>query len=130
MPQGFRISGYGYIPGEHEAYDLAPAEGVTDDRCYPLKDGVVIYAGWDDRLELGLHPEWSRGLYVKIEHGNGEVSRYCHARRLVVFDRQKVTRDTPLGYMGDTGAARGKHWHIGFKRDWQGVDWLKEAGLG
>lgn len=132
MPQGWQISGYGYGPG-HEAYDIAPAEGVMDDRCYPLKDGVVVHAGRDTRPELAQHPEWDRGHYVLLRHGNGEESRYCHAFSLFVQVGQEVKGGaTPLGLMGNSGFTQdgGRHWHIGFTKSGAGVDWLKEAGLG
>ena len=135
MPQGFRISGYAYnldpatgLYIDHPAYDIVPAEGMVDD-CRPMKGGIVTWAWADERPELMEHPDWDRGLHVMVDHGNREISRYCHSRRLFVFAGQEVTTETSLGLMGDTGAARGPHWHIGFTRNGQPVDWIVEGGL-
>ena len=125
MPQGFRISGYGFS-ADHPAYDIAPAAGVGYDGCYPLRSGGVVWSGKDVRPELTEHPEWDRGLHVVIDHGNGEVSRYCHARQLFVSVGELVTVGTVLGLMGATGRATGPHWHIGFTRNGQPVDWMLE----
>jgi murein DD-endopeptidase MepM/ murein hydrolase activator NlpD len=59
-----------------------------------------------------------------VDHADGVVSRYVHASKLLVKKGQVVDAQTPLGYMGDTGAAHGKHWHIGLENHGMAVDWV------
>ena len=127
MPGGWYISGYSFTP-DHPAYDIAPDPRNSHYGC-ALKPGVVLHSGPDTRTILAEHPEWDRGLYVELEHDDGSRSRYCHAARLTVIQSETVLGGQPLGVMGETGAARGKHWHIAMvDKDGVPVDWITEAG--
>lgn len=125
----FRISGYGFTP-DHMAWDIAPPLGEPQYGApvYPLKDGVVEYAGPDSRPILRTNPEFDRGLHVWVDHGNGEKSLYCHADQIFVATGLRVYGYIPLGGMGASGAAAGPHWHIAFERHTQRIDWLTESG--
>jgi len=63
--------------------------------------GRVIFAG----RESGY------GLMVQIDHGNGLVSTYAHASRLVATVGQRVTRGQLIAFVGNSGLSTGPHLH-------------------
>lgn len=98
-------------------------------------DGVVTFAGWDDRSELARHPEWNRGLYVAIDHQDGSSSRWCHLSQLLTPAAAWIARGAPMGVMGNTGyviasgGGDGTHCHGGVVDAHSNpVDWLAWLG--
>lgn len=63
--------------------------------------GVAHVGGYENRC--GVRAE-SRGNWVWIDHGGGEVTYYYHMRRIRISDGQAVTPDTRIGDMGNRGA--------------------------
>lgn len=55
--------------------------------------------------------ERSYGLSVEIDHGNGIVTRYAHASRLMVTAGQRVTRGQVIAAVGNSGLSTGPHLH-------------------
>ncbi|MEK7238983.1 MAG: M23 family metallopeptidase [Gemmatimonadota bacterium] len=55
--------------------------------------------------------ERSYGLSVEIDHGNGIVTRYAHASRLMVTVGQRVTRGQVIAAVGNSGLSTGPHLH-------------------
>ena len=51
--------------------------------------------------------EQGYGLMVKIDHGNGLVSVYAHAKRLVVSSGQRVVRGQMIATVGNSGLEHG-----------------------
>ena len=62
------------------------------------------------------------GLMVKIDHGNGLVSVYAHAKRLVVTVGQRVVRGQMIATVGNSGLATGPHLHYELWRNGKPVD--------
>ena len=58
-----------------------------------MRNGTVIYAGWDDE----------NGFVIQIQHDNNLVSVYKHNSRLLKKVRDKVTAGTPISLVGNTG---------------------------
>jgi len=58
--------------------------------------GVVSRAGYDDVL----------GFIVEVDHGEGLVSLYGHARQLLVEPGEYVAKGRPLAVSGRTGAVQ------------------------
>lgn len=56
------------------------------------------------------HPEY--GNMVEIDHGNGVVSRYAHASRLLVKKGDLVKRGQQVAQVGTTGRSTGPHLHF------------------
>ena len=84
----------------HAGVDLLP-KGV-DEKVHPAKAGVVKTAHF--------HPQF--GNFVVVSHDHGIDTLYGHLASLLVEEGQKVTTDTVLGLVGNTGASTGKHLHF------------------
>ncbi|MHB1069612.1 MAG: peptidoglycan DD-metalloendopeptidase family protein [Gemmatimonadaceae bacterium] len=66
--------------------------------------------------------EQGYGLMVKIDHGNGLVSVYAHAKRLVVSSGQRVVRGQMIATVGNSGLSTGPHLHYELWRNGNPVD--------
>ena len=84
----------------HTGLDLLSETG--DDRVHPVKPGVVVLAQ--------PHPQY--GNMVVIRHTNGVESLYGHLANIAVKVGDKVTTETVLGMIGNTGSSTGKHLHL------------------
>lgn len=90
-------------PYNHTGIDVV-GKGYTACHVKPIKKGKVIEAGWNN---IGY------GYNVVIDHENGYLTRYAHlADNPGVVIGQYVDENTLLGYMGDTGNAKGIHLHF------------------
>jgi murein DD-endopeptidase MepM/ murein hydrolase activator NlpD len=84
----------------HTGLDLLSETG--DDRVHPVKPGVVVLAQ--------PHPQY--GNMVVIRHTNGVESLYGHLANFGVKVGDKVTTESVLGMIGNTGSSTGKHLHL------------------
>ena len=82
----------------HEGIDVVAEMGAP---IVAPAAGRVIFAG----RESGY------GLMVQIDHGNGIVTTYAHASRLVVSVGQHVTRGQMIAAVGNSGLTTGAHLH-------------------
>lgn len=62
------------------------------------------------------------GVAVKVAHGGGFATRYCHMSRMAVSSGQSVRRGQVIGYVGSTGLSTGAHLHYEMYRDGRVVD--------
>lgn len=62
------------------------------------------------------------GNAVKISHGEGLATRYCHLSRLAVSAGQNVRRGQVVGYVGSTGLSTGAHLHYEMYRNGQPIN--------
>lgn len=85
--------------GWHTGVDFA-APGGTD--IYAWKSGTVIFSGWSGGY----------GNYIKVDHGNGQISCYAHCSKLAVSVGQSVVQGQVIGYVGTTGNSTGNHLHF------------------
>ncbi len=83
----------------HSGTDLAVDPGT---KIWAMADGSVVFASWDV----------INGYFVKIDHGNGLTSAYCHASRLRVKRGQRIRKGQVIALSGDTGRATGPHLHF------------------
>ena len=104
-------SGFGYrlhpilnVVRFHYGTDIAASAGES---IAAFADGTVAFAGSDE----------SFGKHLKIDHGNGWVSHYCHCSSLCVKEGQTVRRGEVVAFVGATGLATGPHLHFELSRD-------------
>lgn len=82
----------------HEGVDINAERGTP---ILAAAKGRVIFAG----RRAGY------GLMVEIDHGNGYVTRYGHASKLLAKRGQDVTRGEVVAQVGNTGIATSPHLH-------------------
>ena len=88
----------------HYGTDVAAWSGET---IAAFADGTVAFAGYDD----------SFGWHLKIDHGDGWVSHYCHCSRLLAQEKQNVQMGDAVALVGSTGLATGPHLHFELTHD-------------
>lgn len=96
---GYRIDPFTGLQTFHEGIDF-PAEIGT----------AVIAAASGKVVEAGVHPQY--GKILAIDHGNGLVSRYAHASRVMVSEGDLVVRGQQVASVGTTGRSTGPHLHF------------------
>ena len=100
-------------PWFHDGLDFAAWPGA------PVRAGLtgtVTFAGPDgDGPPCGAYRGY--GLGVIIDNGDGWQSLYAHLAETKVVAGQKVTPDTVIGTVGDTGCVTGPHLHFGLRQD-------------
>jgi len=97
--------GFGYVRRSrpelrHDGIDVGAPRGAVVRSVGP---GLVVFS--DNRLR-GL------GNTVVIVHPNGLVSLYAHQQRTTVQPGWRVRRGERIGFVGDSGIARGPHLHF------------------
>lgn len=108
---GWLSSKYGYrsdpFTGKrtwHSGVDLAGREGSD---IISVAGGVVTYSG--DR--------YGYGNLVEVDHGDGLVTRYAHAKTLKADVGDVVQKGEVLASMGSTGRSTGPHVHFEVLQD-------------
>ncbi len=96
----------------HEGADIASRFGSP---IRALGGGVVSYAGQREGAE-------GYGLVVEINHGDGYVTRYAHARKLLVKVGDRVTKGQVVAEVGSTGRSTGPHLHFEVRRDGRAIN--------
>lgn len=82
----------------HEGLDFKASYGTP---IVAVTDGRVSAAGRAGGC----------GIAVRLEHGEGLSTRYCHMSRMAVGAGQTVKRGQVIGYVGSTGLSTGPHLH-------------------
>jgi murein DD-endopeptidase MepM/ murein hydrolase activator NlpD len=96
---GLRIDPFSGQSSFHEGIDFLAETGTP---VVAAASGKVVFAGW--------HPQY--GKVVDVDHGNGLVSRYAHASRLVVAEGDLVVRGQHIANVGSSGRSTGPHLHF------------------
>jgi len=96
---GWRIDPFTGWNAFHEGMDFMAAEGTA---ITSAAGGVVVYSG--------LHPQY--GNMIEIDHGNGLVTRYAHASKLIAKVGDVVLRGQKISEVGNTGRSTGTHLHF------------------
>lgn len=103
---GWLSSKYGYrsdpFTGKrtwHNGVDLAGKEGSD---IISVAAGVVTFAG----------ERYGYGNLVEVDHGDGLVTRYAHARTVKTQIGEVVQKGQVLAAMGSTGRSTGPHVHF------------------
>jgi len=90
--------------GRHKGVDLTAPMGTS---VYAAMDGKVIMSG--------RHRQY--GNYVIIDHGNGVMTLYAHAKLNLVHEGDIVRRGQKIAEVGRTGNATGPHLHFELRVD-------------
>lgn len=83
--------------------------------------GTPVVAASDGRI-TSAGRSGGCGNAVKVMHGGGISTRYCHLSRLAVSAGQSVRRGQVVGYVGSTGLSTGAHLHYEMYRNGQAID--------
>lgn len=112
LPDVVRVSSqYGtrFFAGKseyHPGVDLAAPSGTP---IYASGSGVVTRSGWVNGY----------GQMIEINHGNGYITRYAHASRLLVSVGEHVKSGEEIAKVGCTGRCTGAHLHYEIVQDGQ-----------
>lgn len=96
---GNRIDPFTGLQSFHEGVDFHGEKGTP-----------VVAAASGRVIAAEAHPQY--GNMVEIDHGNGLVSRYAHASRLLVKEGDLVVRGQKIAEIGSTGRSTGPHLHF------------------
>jgi murein DD-endopeptidase MepM/ murein hydrolase activator NlpD len=89
-------------PTGHPAVDM---RAVTGTPIYAFTNGIVTLIG---DSSLG-------GNFISIDHANGLSTYYAHCSTVNVHKGDKVTKDTIIGTVGNTGSAKNTFPHLHFE---------------
>ncbi|OAL77251.1 peptidase M23 [Acinetobacter sp. SFB] len=88
----------------HSGLDMSAPSGTA---IYATGPGVVTKSGWGTGY----------GQYVEINHGNGYLTRYAHASRLIARVGDQVQAGEHIANVGCTGRCTGPHLHYEVVKD-------------
>jgi len=125
--------------GEQRRGLLAPVPGPISSRYgmrrHPILGYRRMHAGLDFRARSGTPivavtdgrvvsagRAGGCGNAVKLSHGNGLQTRYCHMSRMAVRGGQSVKRGQVIGYVGSTGLSTGPHLHYEMYRGGRSIN--------
>jgi hypothetical protein len=109
--RGFRIT----TPYGRRNRRLWPWRGYHTGDDYACPTGTVVRATRAGRVDIVTYAG-SFGRYVRVNHGSGITSYYCHLSRTSVRVGQRVSAGTVLGRSGATGNVTGPHVHYEERR--------------
>ncbi len=96
-------------PEFHKGVDLAGKEGSG---IISVAAGVVTWAG----------KRYGYGNLVEVTHGNGYVTRYGHAKEVLVKMGETIKKGQKVALLGNTGRSTGPHVHFEVWMDGHTVD--------
>lgn len=97
-PFGLRKDPFTLRVAHHDGVDFM---GATGSPIAATANGTVVWAGWDGDY----------GRTVRIDHGNGLITCYCHLQTILVATGDKVERKQVIGKLGNSGRSTGPHLH-------------------
>lgn len=90
------------ITGEDDFHTGIDIGGAKGDNIYAVLPGVVTEVG-----ESAIY-----GKYVKILHGKGLETVYCHCDKILVEEGAVLRQRERIAEMGSTGLSTGNHLHF------------------
>ncbi len=88
---------------------------------FRARHGTPIVAVSDGRV-VSAGRAGGCGNAVKLNHGGGLETRYCHMSRMSVNRGQQVRRGQVIGYVGSTGLSTGPHLHYEMYRNGRSIN--------
>jgi murein DD-endopeptidase MepM/ murein hydrolase activator NlpD len=86
----------------HEGVDFSARQGSN---VYATADGVVCHSKYDRGY----------GYTIRVDHGNGVITKYAHNAKLLVKKGKKVKRGDVIAYLGNSGRSTAPHLHYEVK---------------
>ena len=117
---GWRIDPFNGRSALHEGVDFNAPSGTP---IVAAGAGVVVSAGW--------HPGYGRK--VDIDHGDGLITRYAHASKLLVKAGDIVRQGQKIAAVGSSGRSTGPHLHFEVRVNDEPRDplqYLRDTALG
>jgi murein DD-endopeptidase MepM/ murein hydrolase activator NlpD len=106
----------GQVRSPHSGVDLKANQGVP---VKVMNHGHVVFTA----------DQFFSGLSVIVDHGGGIYSMYFHLHKILVQEKQRVTRGEIIGHVGSTGRSTGPHLHLGVRVNGARVDPLRLIDL-
>jgi murein DD-endopeptidase MepM/ murein hydrolase activator NlpD len=104
-------------------------------RAHPVNRQVRPHYGLDLRARTGTQVRAAGegrvasatrtgdyGFVIDLDHGNGYITRYAHASRLLVRTGEVVRRGQVIALSGATGVTSGPHLHLEYFHDGFSLD--------
>ncbi len=83
----------------HKGVDIGVPVGTP---VLAMQSGTVTFVGYD-----GVN-----GHFLRLDHGHGLTSTYCHLKRVAVARGAKVLRGAKVAASGNSGRSTGPHLHF------------------
>lgn len=90
----------------HAGLDIAS----QDEPVQSMADGRILYSRQES--DNPFRPLPGPGNLIIVDHGQGWWSGYFHLESLARIRQGKVTKDTVIGFTGNTGRSGGAHLHF------------------
>lgn len=90
--------------GKHTGIDIADEHSQTGNPVTPFMLGTVTRVDTSDNDSCGIS--------VRLDHGNGISSLYCHLASIATTVGKEVKPGDVIGYTGNTGTSTGPHLHF------------------
>ena len=108
-PYGMRTHPIHKNHQHHNGIDLA---AVRNTPITPMRPGTVLFSGWKP----------GHGNTIVIRHDDGLETQYSHAAKRLVHEGDRVSAESVLGLVGESGQATGPHLHLEVKQYGQRVN--------
>jgi murein DD-endopeptidase MepM/ murein hydrolase activator NlpD len=125
--------------GEQRRGLMAPVPGPISSsfgmRRHPILGYTRMHAGMDFKARYGTPivavsdgrvssagRAGGCGIAVRLEHGSGLSTRYCHMSSMAVRPGMGVRRGQVIGYVGSTGLSTGAHLHYEMYRGGRAIN--------
>ncbi|NYH78118.1 murein DD-endopeptidase MepM/ murein hydrolase activator NlpD [Actinopolyspora biskrensis] len=121
VEEGFLTSGFHTRGGAHAGIDVGADTGTP---IYAPQAGTVISSG----------PASGFGMWVRVQHDNGEVTVYGHIHSSQVSVGQRVEAGQQVATVGSRGQSTGPHLHFEVRvgpgaQELNPIPWLQQRGL-
>jgi len=122
------MSGDGHKGTDFAVRDLAEVSAGVEVRAAASGRVAAVRDGMEDRLinirDVATVGGRECGNGVRIDHGDGWTTLYCHLRRgsTMVVQGDDVVKGQPIGLVGLSGQTSFPHLHFDLRKDDQAVD--------
>ena len=123
LPTALPIEGYPYLSSSY-GWRRNPVTGTMnmhEGLDFSAPPGTPIRAATGGVVRtVTVHPGY--GNMVEIDHGEGLITRYAHARVILVKVGQIVERGEVIARVGSTGLSTGPHLHFEVRQNDKALD--------